>query len=39
MKIYKFLIYRMLNGCLPQVSQRFNKPITDAESYADVNAF
>lgn len=39
MKIYKFLNYRMLNGSLPQVSQRFNKPLTDAECYADVNAF
>lgn len=38
MKYHKFLNYKMLNGCL-QVSQHSDTPFTDAESYADVNAF
>lgn len=38
-EICTFLNYRMLNGCLPQVSQCSDKPFTDAESYADVNEF
>lgn len=34
-----FLNYRMVNGSLPQVSHRSDKPFTDAETYTDVNAF